>query len=262
MKISTSFLNFLFSILLLHFSVQAQDAENFEAFEMYNFTAENGGILPYRLLKPLNYEADKKYPLVIFLHGSGERGNDNEAQLKNAASIFLEEEIREKYPAFVIAPQCPENDRWSLRKEGDITERYWLSEEPSESMKLLLELIETMKESYNIDEKRLYATGLSMGGQGTYDLLLRNPDTFAAAVVVCSFTDIRKVDALSNTPLWIFHGEDDDTVPVDNARVMVNALETIGAKPRYTEYPETGHNSWDKAFNEEKLFPWLFKKKL
>ncbi|UZR94282.1 prolyl oligopeptidase family serine peptidase [Chondrinema litorale] len=262
MKNSTTLFSFLVSLILVHFSVYAQDATYFDAFETDSFTSENGGILPYRLLKPLEYDADKKYPLVIFLHGSGERGEDNSSQLKNAASVFLDEEIREKYPAFVLAPQCPENDRWSLHHEGDITEKYFLSEEPSETMKLLMELIQSTQESYNIDEKRLYVTGLSMGGQGVYDLLLRNSDTFAAAVVVCSFTDIRKAGALVDTPIWIFHGEDDNVVPVDNARVMVNTLDVLGAKPRYTEYTATGHNSWDKAFSEEKLFPWLFKKKL
>lgn len=251
--------------LLIFFSsyvAQAQGNGALEAFEGMRYTSESGGILPYRLLKPLDYDASKKYPLVIFLHGSGERGTDNEAQLKNAVSAFLKEEVREKYPAFVLAPQCPEGDRWSPLKEGDEAEKFWLSESPSESMKLLLELIDYTKETYSVDQKRVYATGLSMGGQGTYDLLIRNPDMFAAAVVVCSFSDIREAKVIGNTPLWIFHGEDDQVVPVDNARVMVNALESVGAKPKYTEYPATNHNSWDKAFGEEKLYSWLFKKKL
>lgn len=259
MKTRISFVLFIF---FSSFFTQAQSNDPLTAFEKMSYTSESGGILPYRLLKPLEYDASKKYPLVIFLHGSGERGNDNEAQLKNAVSTFLNEEVREKYPAFVLAPQCPEGDRWSPFKEGDEAEKFWLSETPSESMKLLLELIDYTKETYSVDPKRLYATGLSMGGQGTYDLIIRNPDMFAAAVVVCSFSDIREAKVISTTPLWIFHGEDDQIVPVDNARVMVNALESVGAKTKYTEYPATNHNSWDKAFGEEKLYSWLFKKKL
>jgi len=259
MKTRISIVLFIF---FTSYFAQAQNNELLQAFEGMSYTSESGGILPYRLLKPLEYDASKKYPLVIFLHGSGERGSDNEAQLKNAVSSFLQEDIRKKYPSFVLVPQCPEGDRWSPFKEGDEAEKFWLSESPSETMKLLLELINYTQETYSIDQKRVYATGLSMGGQGTYDLLIRNPDTFAAAVVVCSFSDIREAKVIANTPIWIFHGEEDQVVPIDNARVMVNALESVGAKLKYTEYPDTNHNSWDKAFGEEKLYSWLFKKKL
>ena len=243
-------------------SIWAQENKAIDSFEAMSYTSETGGILPYRLLKPKDYNPEKKYPLVVFLHGSGERGDDNKAQLTHAVASFLDEEIRDKYQAFVLAPQCPKDDRWSAFKEGDPAERFWLSESPTESMKLLLELIDYTKETYSIDDRRLYATGLSMGGHGTYDMLIRNPGMFAAAVVVCSFTDVREAKVLAETPLWIFHGEDDQVVPVDNARVLVNALETVGSKPKYTEYPETNHNSWDKAFAEEKMYSWLFKKKL
>ncbi len=253
---------FMLSFCLFSLKSIAQEEMVLDTFEAMNYTSETGGILPYRLLKPKDYNPEKKYPLVVFLHGSGERGNDNKAQLKHAVKSFLNEEIRDKYPAFVLAPQCPKDDRWSVFKEGDPAERFWLSETPSETMKLLLELIDYTKETYSIDERRLYATGLSMGGHGTYDMLLRNPGMFAAAVVVCSFIDVREASILAETPLWIFHGEEDQVVPVDHARVLVNALEMVGGKPKYTEYPATNHNSWEQAFAEDKMYSWLFKRKL
>lgn len=229
-------------------------------FEKLEFSGESGGKMPYRLLKPLDYNPEKSYPLVIFLHGSGERGDDNDAQLKNGMQPFLDETNRDKYPAFVLAPQCPEGMTWAKTAEPDDIV-FTFTEEPTEPMKLLLEIIAQVQHDFQIDDRRLYITGLSMGGYGTYDLLTRRPDMFAAAIVVCGAGDVRKVDRFKDVPLRIFHGEEDDAVPSDLSKVMVNALTSVGAKPKYTLYPEVGHNSWDLAYNEEKLFPWLFKKK-
>ncbi|WP_020532064.1 prolyl oligopeptidase family serine peptidase [Flexithrix dorotheae] len=248
--------SFLF-VFLLSFGLNAQD---FSLFEKFEFNGESGGKMPYRLLKPLDYNPEKSYPLVVFLHGSGERGDDNEAQLQNGLEPFLETSNRDKYPAFVLVPQCPKDMKWAKTADPDDI-AFTFSEEPTEPMKILMETIAQVQHDFKIDERRLYLTGLSMGGYGTFDLLTRRPDMFAAAVVVCGAGDVRMVDRFKDVPLWIFHGEDDDAVPSDLSKVMVNALTSVGAKPKYTLYPEVGHNSWDLAYNEEKLFPWLFKKK-
>lgn len=255
MKIN--FMLYFLSVLFFSSNIKAQD---FSLFEKLEFSGESGGKMPYRLLKPLDYNPEKSYPLIVFLHGSGERGDDNEAQLKNAMEPFLDESNRDKYPAFVLAPQCPEGMTWAKTAESDDI-IFTFSEEPTEPMKLLLETIAQVQHNFKVDDRRLYITGLSMGGYGTYDLLTRRPDMFAAAIVVCGAGDVRNVDRFKDVPLWIFHGEDDDAVPSDLSKVMVNALKSVGGRPKYTLYPEVGHNSWDLAYNEEKLFSWLFKKK-
>src|SRR5262249_5923284 len=148
---------------------------------------ENGKELPYRLMKPEGYDASKKYPLVIFLHGAGERGTDNEKQLVHGVPQFASKENREKYPCFLIAPQCPDKQSW-VNVDWS-AEPHTIPKEPAESAKLVLNLIQSLQKEYSVDPKRIYITGLSMGGYGTWDLLARKPELFAAAVPICGGGD-------------------------------------------------------------------------
>jgi len=241
--------------LLLAFLLGAQDPE--KEMEAREFQGAGGGKLLYRLCRPRGVEAGKKQPLLVFLHGAGERGDDNRKQLKNCVRNLLP--VLEKNSCILVAPQCPNGRRW--------VEVNWNApahdtpEKPSEPMGLLIELLAALRKELPVDEKRIYATGLSMGGYGTWDLILRQPELFAAAVPLCGGGDEKRAAAIARIPQWIFHGDKDTAVPTARSRNMVEALKKAGGEPKYTEYPGVGHNCWDKAYAEPELFPWLFAQK-
>lgn len=220
------------------------------------------GTMPYRLLLPEDYDATKKYPLVLFLHGSGERGNDNEAQLVHGSGLFLKEDVRKKYPAIVVFPQCAANDSWAkVDVKGEWGNREFVffdDAEPTRAMELLEELIDYLKDQYPIDSKRMYVGGLSMGGMGTFELVRRNPRTFVAAFPICGGANPEIAKKLRKTAWWVFHGEADNVVPPKYSTQMVKALEDVGAEVRYSLYPDVGHDSWTNTFAEPDLLPWLF----
>lgn len=210
--------------------------------------------LLYRQLFP---DADnlRKYPLVIFLHGSGERGRDNEAQLKWGVANFATDENMMRHPAFVIAPQCPEKSGWSNFSRSDMK----LQATPTKPMELLIGLIRQMVKTMPIDSNRIYITGLSMGGYGTYDAIERYPNLFAAAVPVCGAGDTSKVASIVHLPIWIFHGAEDPAVNPVYSLDMLSALTRAGAHPGFTQYPESGHFSWLGAYSDELMMEWLFR---
>jgi predicted peptidase len=223
--------------------------------------------LSYRILYPDNFKPRKKYPLVLFLHGAGERGNDNKKQLVHGSSLFLREDIRKSHPAIVIFPQCPQSTYWSnVRFEYDTAGRrkfiYTHGEEPTKAMKALISFVNDLKSQKYIDKQRMYLGGLSMGGMGTFELLSRMPDTFVAAFPICGGGHPASVTAYSDkASLWIFHGEEDAVVPVGLSVEMYEALKKASAEVKLTLYPGVNHNSWDNAFAEPELLPWLFKHK-
>ena len=237
--------------------------------------------LPYRLLRPSNIlktnkikgfyvakdgrlkgaskenkEKELKLPLVIFLHGSGERGNDNEAQLKNGVQAFCEPNTWAKNPCFVLAPQCPDGHRWVDYNLSQVTV---FTKKPTDPMRLLLALIDkTLAENPAIDRKRIYLTGLSMGGFGTFDLLMRRPALFAAAMPLCSGGDPQYAATIKDIPMWVFHGRRDDVAPCRLSRVIVSALKKAGGKPKFTEYTTLGHAIWQETFYNPEVTAWLF----
>jgi predicted peptidase len=227
--------------------------------EKHVFADALGEKLPYRLLKPEAIDSAKKYPLVVFLHGAGERGSDNEKQLVHGVPQFAAKEVREKFPCFLVAPQCPDGKKWVEVDWG--AERHTQPKEMSVPEQLIVELVETLIQTKPIDPKRVYITGLSMGGFGTWDLLVRRPDLFAAAVTVCGGGDEATAETIKHIPVWAFHGAKDGAVKPARSRNMIAALEKAGGKPKYTEYPDVGHNSWDKAYKDPELFKWLFAQK-
>ncbi len=247
---------FLFVALAFVAPVVTRAAEEYEA---RTFTAKDGLQLGYRLLKPRNVNAAKKYPLVLLLHGAGERGSDNTAQLKHGASTFLNPETREKYPCFVLVPQCPAEQTWSAVKGW--TGAAAFEEEPTVPMTLVLGAVDALLKELPIDKGRLYVTGLSMGGFGTWDILTRQPQRWAAAVPICGGGDPARIGVAKGVALWAFHGVKDTAVPVIRTQEMVAALESAGGAPLYSEYPDVGHDSWKIAYEEPEFLPWLFAQK-
>jgi poly(3-hydroxybutyrate) depolymerase/lysophospholipase L1-like esterase len=227
-----------------------------EDFEERTFSSADGAKLPYRLLKPFNYDAQKKYPLVLFLHGAGERGADNKVQLKHGVPAFVKAEAREKYPCFIVAPQCPKDKRWVEMDWGGTGGT--APEDPGPTQPLVLGMLDALKGEFSIDEDRLYVTGLSMGGYGTWDLITRHPDKWAAAVPVCGGGDRAKASAAKPVPVWAFHGLADNVVLPVRSREMVAALKSAGGAAYLTEYPGVQHDSWTSAYSEPNLLPWLF----
>lgn len=227
-------------------------------FSSNKYINAKGDTLLYRLLSP-DYNPSRKYPLVIFLHGSGERGNDNEAQLKWGVMNFATDEAMAQYPALVIAPQCPANQGWSnfsdRRKSDDIR----LLNTPSKPMELVIQLIHKLSKELPVDTTRIYITGLSMGGFGTFDAIERYPDLFAAAVPVCGGGDITKAESIKHIPIWIFHGAEDTAVDPKFSLDMVSALTKAGAHPGFTQYPEVGHFSWLAAYSDPLMMAWMFR---
>ena len=227
-------------------------------FSANKYVDDKGDTLRYQLLYP---DANKlrKYPLVIFLHGSGERGSDNEAQLKWGVMNFATDQNMALHPAIVVAPQCPEKMAWSNETRGKVAGELTLNAEPSKPMRQVIGLIRQLITTMPVDTTRIYITGLSMGGFGTYDALERYPELFAAAVPVCGGGDISKVAAFAHIPLWIFQGAEDPAVDPIYALNMLEALTRAGAHPGFTQYPEVGHFSWIGAYSDPAMMDWLFR---
>ncbi len=245
--------------LLMYSAGFAQQSK--ERYEPQTYINNSSDTLLYRLLKPKNYDENQAYPVVVFLHGAGERGNDNTAQLTHGTALYATDAAMEKYPCFVIAPQCPIKKSWANIKFSKEAEKIQLRSKMSRDMQLVMETLDQLMEKYNIDEKRLYITGLSMGGFGTFDICMRKPNLFAAAAPVCGGGDLSKAGIIKDIPLWVFHGSDDKVVPAELSRAMVAALKEAGGDPKYTEYPGVGHNSWDNAYSEPEFLLWLFAQK-
>ena len=241
-------------------SANAEPKEgSLDLLEKKTYTDADGKKLPYRLLQPMTVDPKQRYPLVVFLHGSGERGDDNEKQLLLGVPEFLKPENRKDYPCFLIAPQCPEGKKWVEVDWG--AESSVQPKEPSEPMALLLGLIEQLPKDYPIDPKRIYVTGLSMGGFGTWDVIARRPDLFAAAAPICGGGDENTAPKIAKIPIWAFHGSKDSTVRVSRTLYMIEALKKAGGDPGYTIYPGEGHASWIPAYRDPQLMNWLFAQK-
>jgi predicted peptidase len=214
----------------------------------------------YRFLAPNEAEKDTKYPLVLFLHGAGERGNDNRKQLLYLPDVLATEDNRTRYPCYSVAPQCPANMKWV-----DVP---WDVETPttqppiSGPMKMVLAILDEVLHTWPIDPNRIYLTGLSMGGYGAWDLAMRRPEHFAALAPLCGGGDEAQAAVLKNIPIWAVHGENDASVPIARSRNMIKAIEAAGGKPKYTELAGVGHNCWSRAYAPEfGLMDWMFEQK-
>jgi predicted peptidase len=246
----------LFSDLSPLLAAPPANAPDFEKLSV----SDGMNTLPYRLFSPKVLEAGKQYPVVLFLHGAGERGDDNEAQLRHGLSHFASEQCQARHPAFLVVPQCPKGKKWS---EVDwALPKSPLPEQPSSSMNLAMQILDRLIQQKLVDPKRVYVTGISMGGYGTWDAATRWPQRFAAAVPVCGGGDEDRAASLVHLPIWCFHGDADKAVLVERSRNMIEAVRKAGGQPKYSEYPGVGHNSWDKAYADPDLYEWLFAQKL
>ncbi len=222
------------------------------------YTAGSGLALPYRLFLPADFDPEKVYPMLVFLHGAGERGVDNTAQLKHVIPAFYADADSPIYGAFVICPQCPGNQQWVSTPwaAGD----YRVDDVPqSQALSAVVELITDMQKRYKIDAGRIYAMGISMGGYGTWDLIMRHTELFAAAVPICGAADTTKAALLKDMPIRTFHGLCDAVVPCHGTARMALALKNAGSTVFEVEFlPEWEHNSWCYAASKKDLLPWLF----
>jgi len=216
---------------------------------------------PYAVYVPRAYDKEKEWPLVVFLHGAGERGGDGLLPTNEGIGPAIRRNP-ERFPAVVLFPQCPKDTAWiSLPK-------------------MLDDLIERTRKDYHIDEKRIYLTGLSMGGYGTWIWGATRADLFAAMMPICGggkTDDLRHLDKeqvtkdygtleervaqLATVPIWAFHGAVDDVVPPERSREMVELVRTAGGAIQYTEYPGVKHNSWVQAYGDEEAIRWMFSQK-
>ncbi len=184
---------------------------------------------------------DEKWPLLLFLHGSGERGNDNLDLVKKHGPPKIVEEKKD-FPFITISPQCPSGKPWNAQQ--------------------MAKLVDHVANTYSADPKRLYVTGLSMGGYGTWNLIADFPGKFAAAIPICGGGDPAKVEKMKDTPIWVFHGAKDSAVSISQSEAMVEALKKIDGKVKFTMYPEAGHDSWTETYNNSEVYKWLLEQKL
>ncbi len=196
--------------------------------------------LDYLLYLPKNYEEKEAWPLLIFLHGSRERGDNLELVKKHGPPKKIA--AGHQYPYLVTSPQCPKFQRW----------------QPA----VLDGLLDELLEKYKVDPKRVYLTGLSMGGQGTWDWAVHSPERFAAIVPICGRADSSTAELLSKKPIWVFHGAKDPAVPFEQSDNMVKALKKHGSDVKFTVYPEAGHDSWTESYDNPLLDEWLLKQQL
>lgn len=198
--------------------------------------------LPFRLVKPEAEEEGKTYPLVVYLHGAGERGNNNIAQMQRSMLRGIEKHGESCY---ILMPQVFEDN-------------YWADDAYDAA---LTKLIEYMLKCYAVDSSRIYITGISMGGAGVLDQLLRHPGKYAAAMPVCGYTTVEDLTAFAGTPMWLAHNFGDKTVFVEHSRNIYAAVKDI-SEAKYTEYDRNGHNAWDRFYSDPEVWNWAFSKSL
>jgi predicted peptidase len=206
----------------------------------------HGLSLPYAVYLPPGYTPTKRWPVILFLHGFGARGEDGAAQTRDGVGPVLRQHP-ERFPCLVVMPQAPRSRvRWS----GDVND-------------LALKALDTAVRQYHGDPRRLYLTGCSMGGAGSWRIATAHPRRFAALLVVCGRGKPQEMaPALKSVPIWVFHGAEDHLVPVQTSRAMVQAIRAAGGtKIRYTEYPGVGHDAWDRAYADPQVIAWLLAQK-
>lgn len=205
--------------------------------------------MPFRLHIPDGYDAAKSYPVLLYLHGAGERATDNDYHMAEKNTGIIARALSEGEDTIIIAPQCPP-EVWWYRDSG-----------ADNLLGEVMDILDWVKSNYNCDGNRLYVTGISMGGYATWALLSNYPDTFAAAMPVCGGGDPDAVEAFKTVPIWTAHGGSDGTVPVKETRAMVEALKEVGGNVRYDEYFLEGHDSWKKFYRTEELISWMYAQK-
>ena len=204
---------------------------------------DDGKESKYVVFVPHGYTGEKPVPVVMFLHGAGSTGDDGKKQVSGIAAEIRRKE--KEFPAIVVFPQSQK--------------RTWRAD--SEDGKRAMAILAETEKTYKVDDKRVYLTGLSMGGFGTWSLAAAHPDKWAAIVPVCGGGDTKAAAKIKDLPCWCFHGDADPTVKVDLSRNMIKAIKDAGGSPKYTEYPDVKHDSWTKAYASKELYTWLWEQK-
>jgi predicted peptidase len=247
------------SLLLLATLARAQFTAE-AMLKPYIYTNEVGETFAYRMSVPQFPASGKVYPLILFLHGSGECGTDNLKQIQVGVPALMASLLKRPEPVIVVAPQCQPGNGWVKQLSRD--ERYAMSKEPAASLEVALEVCRHVVATLPADTNRLYITGLSLGGFGTWDAIQREPGFFAAAIPICGGGDIRRVQEIRRMPIWVFHGTDDANVSVACSRRMVEALKLAGNRSvRYTEYEKAAHNVWDSTYSNPEVIDWLLQQR-
>jgi hypothetical protein len=210
-----------------------------QQYEARTFVDGKGDTMRYQFMKPLDYDPQTKYPLVVCLHHGGTHGNDNVSQLGADPAPYLSSN-RKKYPAFFLMPQCPQGLGW-----GNIDSS-------------IFSIIDLLEDEFSIDTTRRYVMGISGGGYGSWHFIAARPEMFAAAIPICGGGDLNLASKIVDIPVWAFHGEEDNLVPVRLSRDMIDAMRKAGGNPKYTEFPDAGHNIWGQVAGTPGLLDWLF----
>lgn len=240
-------------------SIFSQDESDF----LYKQFINGQDTLNYRLLVPKDLKKSKKYPLHLFLHGYGEKGDDNKKQLTYIAGLFTNKKNRSQYKSFGIFPQFPDGDSWTNREKvrsiKGMYYKFFEDKEPTKSLSLVIKLMDSLVQTENANTKRVYVTGLSNGGMGTFEMLYRRPNMFAAATPICGGAHPKTAKLYAKkTPVWIFHGSKDDTVHPLYSVKMVEAIIKAGGNPKFTLYDNVNHDSWLNAFEDKDFFKWIY----
>ncbi len=238
------------SVRLSHHPDQVSDYQKKSAqpFEARTYVNHEGDTMRYRLLKPLDYDSTKLYPLVVCLHGSSGGGTDNVKQVASSLSaLWLSEEgNRMKYPAFLFVPQCPQKAGWGGMPDVPAVDS------------LVFQTLNALEEELSIDKNRRYVVGISLGGYGAWHLIGTRPEKFAAAIPICGGGNPALAQHMVDVPVWAFHGAKDRNVPVSGSRDMIEAIRQQGGTPRYTEFPDKAHFISEEVKNTPGLLDWLF----
>ncbi len=235
MKRLLGFFLVVFFVLPSFSQQERQTAHNFEKEIKITLSAN------YLLYLPKDYnETEKEFPLVLFLHGAGERGDDIEKVKIHGLPKLINE--GKDFPFIVVSPQCPDRMFWNTD--------------------ILSKLLDEIEANYRVDKNRIYVTGLSMGGHGTWSLAIEQPNRFAAIAPVCGWADTSKASTIAHIPIWVFHGAKDVVVPVKSSEDMVAALKNCGSNVKLTIYPEANHDSWTETYNNEELYKWFLEQSL
>lgn len=255
--------NVLVIVLLLMAGNLLQAQENMIDMSLFESHCHIDGndTLPYRLYR--SEKADtmtEAMPFVIFLHGAGERGNDNCMQLKHCIKYFLDDTVTSHYPFLLMAPQCPNESRWA-DTDWSLHE-HKMDSVPTAELRGVMAVLDSLIDAGAVDSTRVYVCGISMGGFGTWDALQRWPEKFAAAIPICGGGDPAHANFMKDIPIYIFHGMRDGVVLPSRSKQMFDALVGAGnTKVILVTYPELGHPCWNEAFSTPGLFQWLFEKK-
>ncbi len=236
-----------------------------QRFRAETYVATTGDTILYRFLEPEGYDPDRQYPLVVCLHGRSGRGRNNVRNIgaNRPAQVLSEPDMRTRYPSFLLAPQTPPDRSWGYALDDSTMAGFHRRARGGRSMGVpvdepVVALIQDVANRWPVDRNRIYVTGQSMGGAGSWYLAIKHPDLFAAVMPICGFASPQYAASLAHVPVWAFHGEVDSGIPARFSRDMVAAITAAGGSPRYTEFEGIGHACMPLVFDDPEVLRWLF----